>query len=70
MTGIKKNSEQLRKAVEAGINPSTVTLEDGVNVIKGIIVDHKLVFFILFFGYGTSNFSHAIFFSILLLILK
>lgn len=48
MTGIKKNSEQLRKAVEAGINPSTVTLEDGVNVIKGIIVDHKLVFFIFF----------------------
>ncbi|KAB8303400.1 hypothetical protein EYC80_004828 [Monilinia laxa] len=38
MAGIKKNSEQLRKAVEAGINPSTVTLEGGVNVMKAISV--------------------------------
>ncbi|EDN97078.1 predicted protein [Sclerotinia sclerotiorum 1980 UF-70] len=37
MTGIKRNAELLRKAVEAGVNPSTVNLEDGAIVRKGII---------------------------------
>ncbi|KAI9647276.1 hypothetical protein NHQ30_003659 [Ciborinia camelliae] len=36
MRGIQRNSEQLRKAVEAGINPSTITLEDDVKVKKEI----------------------------------
>ncbi|CAD6443648.1 ba322ab6-cabc-4c17-89f2-6995816ea521 [Sclerotinia trifoliorum] len=38
MTGIKRNAEQLRKAVEAGVNPSTVNLEDGLNGRKEISV--------------------------------
>ncbi|KAF7872419.1 hypothetical protein EAF04_003340 [Stromatinia cepivora] len=57
MSGIKRNAEQLRKAVEAGVNASTVNFEDGVNVRKGIIAEHKLLFFV-FCPSSTLHITH------------
>lgn len=60
MKGIKGNSAKLRKAVEAGLNPSTVVLEDGY-VKKGISVEHKLLPFI-FDNFSTSHFPNCFLF--------
>lgn len=58
MRSIQSNAKQLRNAVEAGVNASTIILEDGINVTRGIIAEHKLFFII--FCHSTLHALHAV----------